>query len=155
MYIQLGNPKHTPILLEGASTRLSFLSYNQGPKWPDHPGEPTLWGSPRKSATGFPLISFYHGHSPVPKIATRMARESERFAHLSCKTVLSFTVNCNSSPCYVFGTFKLATSLLTNGPWPTQVGQELAPMTSTPCLTKALLPSWSPIFIQPPSIIGQ
>ena len=52
---------------------------------------------------------------PRPKTATRWpAKHSgECFAHLSRKKVLSFTVNCNSGPCYMFGTFKLVTSLPT------------------------------------------
>ena len=52
---------------------------------------------------------------PRPKTATRWPAKhfGERFVHLSRKKVLSFTVNCNSGPCYVFGTFKLVTSLPT------------------------------------------
>ena len=58
MYIQLGNPKHTSILLEGASTRLPFLSYDPGLKATRPSGEPTLWGPSGEPATGSPLISF-------------------------------------------------------------------------------------------------
>jgi len=100
MYIHLGNPKRTSVLLKGASTRLSFPSYNQVPKWPDHPrGTHPMRPAPR-IGDGFPPHKFYHGHSPSKKQPLEWPEKhfGERFAHLSCKTVLSFTINCNSGP---------------------------------------------------------
>ena len=108
MYIQLGNPKHTPVLLEGASTRLPFLSYDPGlksdptiPRNPPYEARPAdrRWVSPHK---------FYHGYSPPPNNSSNGQCNTpiNFLGALSCRKVLSFMANCNSGPYYVFGTFK-------------------------------------------------
>ena len=115
MYIQLGNPKHTPVLLKGASTRQPFRSYDPSLKatWPSW-GTP-LWGPPRRKATGFPLISLIHGHSSPPNNSSNGQCNTpiNFLGTLSRSKVLSFMANCNSGPYYVFGTFELVTTLPT------------------------------------------
>ena len=115
MYIQLGNPKDTPVRLSNEqvqgnhSNRMTKarndLTTSGNPPYEARPTK-RLWVSPHK----FGPWTFPSQKQPLEWPEKHFG---ERFAHLSCKTVLSFTVNCNSSPYYVFGTFQLATTVPT------------------------------------------
>jgi hypothetical protein len=130
-----------------------YLSSRTTQVWkrPDHPGEPTLWGSPRRAATSFPLISLVHGHFPPPKNSSNGQRNTpiNFLGAPSRRKVPGFTVNCNSRPYYVFGTFKLATSLLTV--WSlTDTCRKCAPRVA-PCCTHQF-PNKNLFFQFPPDL---
>jgi hypothetical protein len=144
MYIQLDNSKHTHMLLEGASIRLPFLSYDPGlkatrPSRGTHLMRPVL-----RTGDGFPPYKFYHRHPPPPNISLNGQCNTpiNFLGTLSCRKVLSFMVNCNSGPCYVFGTLKLATSLLTVRSL-TDTDEKRAPTNSS---TKIHFSTFRPVF---------
>ena len=101
-----------------------------------------------------PPHKFYHGHSTSQKQSLEWPEKhfGERFAHLSRKRELSFTVNCKSGPCYVFGTFKLV-SMATNERFLIDTGGKTGTQSPTlrhpPTIQKIHfpLPTRSPIII--------
>ena len=118
MYIQLGNPKHTPVLLSKEHIQASHSNHMTkaqndlttlgNPPYEAHHAEQRQV-SPHK----FGPWTFPSQNQPLEWTEKH---SDERSTHLSHKEVLSFTVNCNLGPCYVFDTFKLVKWPPTNGP---------------------------------------
>ena len=58
----------------------------------------------RRTGDGFPPHKFYHGHPLPPNNSSNGQCNTpiNFLGILSRRKVLSFTINCNSGPCYVF-----------------------------------------------------
>ena len=129
---------------------------------PRFESDPTIWGTHpmrpvRRTGDGFPPHKFYHGHPLPPNNSSNGQCNTpiNFLGTLNRRKVLSFTVNCNSGLCYVFGTFELVTTLPTVQSLIEQAGLISACRASMSCCPPTTIPAWSLVTVHSPHHVIQ